>query len=94
VGERTDPATLVLSFTRGQGFLLGRGNLQLTPALLRRIGRERVWVVGTRTKLLSLGGRPLLMDTDDVQLDGAWAGLVAIVAGYDDRLWYRIGDQV
>jgi hypothetical protein len=26
-------------------------------------------------------------------LDAAWAGLVEIVAGYDDRLWYRIGDQ-
>jgi predicted polyphosphate/ATP-dependent NAD kinase len=93
VGERTGPVTLVLSFTRRQGFLLGRGNLQLTPALLRRIGRERVWVVGTRTKLLSLDGRPLLVDTDDTELDAAWAGLVEIVAGYDDRLWYRIGGQ-
>lgn len=26
---------LVISFTRGQGFLLGRGNQQLTPAILR-----------------------------------------------------------
>lgn len=87
------PATLVLSFTRTQGFLLGRGNLQLSPALLRHLGRDRLWVVGTRTKLLSLGGRPLLMDTDDAALDAEWAGLVEIIAGYDDRLWYRIGAQ-
>jgi predicted polyphosphate/ATP-dependent NAD kinase len=84
------PATLILSFTRQQGFLLGRGNLQLTPRVLRRIGRERIWIVGTRSKLLSLAGRPLLIDTDDPELDRTWSGLFEIVTGYDDRLWYRV----
>ncbi len=84
------PATLVLSFTRHQGFLLGRGNQQLTPRVLRRIGRDRLWVVGTRTKLLSLEGRPLLIDTDDVALDRDWSGLVEVISGYRDSLFYRI----
>ena len=92
--QQAEPvAALVLSFTRGQGFLLGRGNLQLSPAVLRRIGRDRLWVVGTRTKLLGLEGRPLLLDTDDAELDAGWQGLIEIVAGYDDRLWYRVGSQ-
>lgn len=81
---------LVLSFTRQQGFLLGRGNLQLTPTVLRRIGRDRLWVIGTRSKLLTLEGRPLLIDTDDPALDQAWSGLIEVITGYDDRLWYRI----
>jgi predicted polyphosphate/ATP-dependent NAD kinase len=85
-----EPATLVLSFTRHQGFLIGRGNLQLTPAVLRLIGRERIWVVGTRSKLKTLDGRPLLIDTDDPALDRAWTGLIEIISGYDDRLWYRV----
>jgi predicted polyphosphate/ATP-dependent NAD kinase len=89
--ERTDePVTLVLSFTRHQGFLLGRGNQQLTPSVLRRIGRAHLWVVGTRTKLTSLEGRPLLIDTDDAELDREWAGLVEVIAGYQDSLFYRI----
>jgi predicted polyphosphate/ATP-dependent NAD kinase len=89
--SRTDvPATLVLSFTRQQGFLLGRGNQQLTPAVLRRIGRENLWVVATRTKLLSLDGRALQIDTDDAALDRAWSGLVTIITGYQDSLYYRI----
>lgn len=83
-------ATLVLSFTRRQGFLLGRGNLQLGPAVLRRIGRENLWVVGTRTKLLSLAGRPLLIDTDDADLDREWSGLVEVITGYRDGLFYRV----
>lgn len=84
------PATLVVSFTRGQGFLLGRGNQQLSPAVLRRIGREHLWVVGTRTKLVSLDGRPLLIDTDDPELDRHWSGLVRIITGYQDSLFYRV----
>jgi predicted polyphosphate/ATP-dependent NAD kinase len=84
------PATLVMSFTRGQGFLLGRGNQQLTPAVLRRIGRDRLWVLGTRTKLLTLEGRPLLVDTDDPTLDAELAGLVEVITGYQDSLFYRI----
>ncbi|MBX3708113.1 MAG: NAD(+)/NADH kinase [Pseudomonadales bacterium] len=84
---------LVLSFTRQQGFLLGRGNLQLTPAVLRRIGRDRLWVIGTRSKLMTLEGRPLLIDTDDPALDQAWSGLIEVITGYDDRLWYRIAGE-
>ena len=86
-------ARLILSFTRGQGFLLGRGNQQLAPSFLRRIGRSALWVVGTRTKLASLDGRPLLMDTDDPELDREWSGLVELITGYQDSLLYRLSDH-
>lgn len=88
-----DAAIIVLSFTRGQGFLIGRGNQQLTPAFLRRVGREALRVVGTRTKLKSLEGRALLIDTDDPQLDRSWAGLIEVITGYRDRLFYRLSDH-
>lgn len=84
---------LILSFTRNQGFLIGRGNQQLTPAVLQLVPRQNLWVVGTRSKLLSLEGRPLLIDTDDAALDRAWSGLVQIITGYDDRLWYRLSSH-
>ncbi|MGA1677711.1 MAG: ATP-NAD kinase family protein, partial [Pseudomonadales bacterium] len=87
-GDR--PVTLILSFTRQQGFLVGRGNLQLSPAVLRAVGRERLWILGTRSKLKSLEGRPLVLDTDDMVLDRAMSGLYEVICGYDDRLWYRV----
>ncbi len=90
---RMDSATIVLSFTRGQGFLIGRGNQQLTPAFLRRVGRDALRVVGTRTKLKSLDGRPLLIDTDDPELDRIWSGLIEVITGYQDRLFYRLSDH-
>ncbi len=86
-----DAATLVvLSFTRGQGFLIGRGNQQLTPAILRKIPRQHICVVATRTKLLSLQGRPLLVDSGDDEVDARLAGIVEIVAGFEDTLLYRV----
>jgi predicted polyphosphate/ATP-dependent NAD kinase len=88
-----DRALVVLSFTRGQGFLIGRGNQQLSPSFLRRIGRESIMVVGTRTKLKSLDGRPLLMDTDDPELDRDWSGLLPVVTGFEDALLYRLSDH-
>jgi predicted polyphosphate/ATP-dependent NAD kinase len=84
------PFNLILSFTRRQGFLIGRGNQQLSPGFLRKLDRQRLLVVATRSKLLSLEGRPLLVDTDDVQLDREYSGLVEVIAGYEDRLWYRV----
>ena len=91
--ENLERAVVVLSFTRGQGFLLGRGNQQLTPEFLRRIGRKSIWIVGTRTKLKSLEGRPLLLDTDDPELDRDWSGLVEIISGYEDRLIHRLSGE-
>ncbi|HEY5678921.1 MAG TPA: ATP-NAD kinase family protein [Pseudomonadales bacterium] len=84
------PFSLVVSFTRGQGFLLGRGNQQLSPAFLARLDRGNLIVPATRSKLVSLDGRPLLIDTDDAELDRTFAGLVEITSGYEDRLLYRV----
>ena len=48
-------------------------------------------IVATRTKLNSLDGRPLLIDSGDIELDLRLAGLYEIVTGYEDRLLYRVG---
>ncbi|HEY6598932.1 MAG TPA: ATP-NAD kinase, partial [Pseudomonadales bacterium] len=84
---------VVLSFTRGQGFLIGRGNQQLTPELLRRVPLDNLWVVGSRTKLLSLEGRPLLVDSGAADVDARLHGVVRIISGYEDALFYRVGHR-
>jgi predicted polyphosphate/ATP-dependent NAD kinase len=81
---------LIMSFGRDQGILFGRGNQQLTSAMLRRIPRAQLWVVATRSKLESLGGRPLRMDTGDPECDASWAGLIEIITGFDDVSLHRV----
>lgn len=84
------PDAVVLSFTREQGFLLGRGNQQLSASWLSGIDRTRMKIIGTRSKLTSLAGRPLLVDTDDPALNRRLQGLVPVLVGYEDELLYRI----
>ena len=83
--------TAIVSFTRQQGGLLGRGNLELSPAVLARLSRSDLWVVGSRAKLASLAGRALIVDTGDASIDRRFSGLIELIAGYDDRLFVRAG---
>jgi predicted polyphosphate/ATP-dependent NAD kinase len=65
--DRYPKAQLVVSPIGGQGFILGRGNLQVSPTVLRRIGTRNVIVVATPSKLAAT---PVLrVDTGDPNLD-------------------------
>ena len=65
--DRSPRAKLVVSPIGAQGFILGRGNLQVSPEVLRRIGTRNVVVVATPAKL---GSTPVLrVDTGDPRVD-------------------------
>ncbi|MCD6060844.1 MAG: kinase, partial [Moraxellaceae bacterium] len=72
---------LILTATGGQGMLLGRGNQQLSPAVLRAVGRDGLIVIATNEKLKALAGRPLLMDLPDEALAQEFAGFIEVVTG-------------
>lgn len=82
---------IILSITGGQGSLIGRGNQQLTPQVLKRAGRDNVWVLATKSKIRALGGRPLLMDSNDMALDADWKGYIPVITGYHDQILYPLG---
>ena len=68
--ERHPRAKLVICPIGAQGFILGRGNLQLSPEVLQRIGVKNVLVVATPGKL---DATPVLrVDTGDDALDRAF----------------------
>ncbi|MAZ89268.1 MAG: ATP-NAD kinase [Cellvibrionaceae bacterium] len=90
--ERHDGQVVaILSVTGGQGSLIGRGNQQLSPAILRRIGRDNLWVLATKSKIKTLDGRSLLMDSNDPELDQLWSGYIEVTTGYHDRILYPLG---
>ncbi len=85
-----DPAAIVVSPIGGQGHVFGRGNQQISPAVIERVGPENVVVVATRSKLLSLEGRPLLVDTGDENVDRALEAYVKVVTGLNEAIPYRV----
>lgn len=88
------PICIVITLIGGQGHIIGRGNQQLSPQLLRRAGRDNLYVVATKTKLNALEGRPLIVDSGDPALDAAMAGLITVHTGYRDAVLYPVGGSV
>lgn len=68
-------ATLVLGVVGGQGFLLGRGNQQLSPTILGRIGAENVVILAATGKVSALDPPVLRVDMGD-------DAPVPVVSGY------------
>lgn len=81
---------LVITAIGGQGHIIGRGNQQLSPIVLKRVGQKNTLVVLTPSKLAELSSRPLLMDSGDPALDKAWAGLITVYTGYQQTVVYRL----
>ena len=77
-----NPVTLLLSPMGGQGFLIGRGNLQLSPKVLGMIGIENILGVVTPAKLLSV--RALRIETGDDKLDSKFSEMryLKVLQGY------------
>ncbi len=88
-GEHAE-VRIVVTVIGGQGHVFGRGNQQLSPRLLRRVGRERIVVVASPGKLQSLNGRPLLIDSGDPALDAEFAGPLRVVTGYGSEAMYSL----
>ena len=83
---------MVITLIGGQGHIFGRGNQQLSPALIRMVGLDRMHILATRTKLKQLNNQPLLVDTGDPQLDDELQGVVPVICGYNDKVLYPIGN--
>lgn len=84
------PFSLIVTPIGGQGFLFGRGNQQISPAVLRRAGKENLIVVATRGKIHRLKGRPLLVDSGDPAVDALFQGYVRVLTGFREEIVYPV----
>ncbi|MGL4315602.1 MAG: ATP-NAD kinase family protein [Pseudomonas sp.] len=85
------PTRLLVTAIGGQGHIIGRGNQQISPRVLRAIGLEHLRVIATKRKLGTLEGRPLLVDSGDPALDESFPDALRVWAGYKEELLYPLG---
>jgi predicted polyphosphate/ATP-dependent NAD kinase len=81
---------LYVTVIGGQGFVFGRGNQQLSPEVIRTIGKENIKIIATPNKLATLGGKPLRVDTGEHGLDEELKGYHKLHTGYARRTIYRV----
>lgn len=80
--EEHPDARAVLSPIGAQGFILGRGNLQFSPTVLRKVGLNHLLVVATPAKLRATP--TLRVDSGDPEIDEALAAreYLRVIVGY------------
>jgi len=84
------PLHLVLSPIGGQGMVLGRGNQQISPDLLRAAGKRGLHVLAPPAKLMSLQGGVLRIDSGDAGLDAEFNGYLPVTTGYREQTMWPV----
>jgi predicted polyphosphate/ATP-dependent NAD kinase len=83
------PVQIIVTPIGGQGFIFGRGNQQISPEVIRRVGLDNIIVVATEGKLRSL--ESLKVDTGDPNLDAAFRERkIKVVADYKIEYAMRV----
>ncbi len=83
--SRGGRVAIILTPIGGQGFILGRGNQQISPRVVRAAGgKEALIVVATRYKMEKLRWR-LRVDTGDPVLDSELAGYIRVIVDYGEE---------
>ncbi len=83
------PAEIVASVIGNQGFVFGRGNLQITPEVIRSVGKAHITVLAAEGKVEHL--QELLVDTGDPLLDKELAGHWRVLCGYRWNVFLPMG---
>ena len=72
-------AKLIITIIGGQGLLLGRGNKQLSPRIIKNIGFENIILIATHEKLMELKNLYVDIEHDDLKIPG----YVKVLTGYN-----------
>ena len=81
---------IIVSPIGRQGMLFGRGNQQISPEIIKRVGKKRIIVLATRSKVQSLDGGVLRVDTGDAEVDAMLKGYIRVVTDYKEWRLVRI----
>jgi len=86
--DNYDKAIIIISPVGGQGFLFGRGNKQITPKILKFVGKSNIKIIATAEKMREL--ECLRVDTGNLETDELLKGFGKVITGYKEELVVKI----
>ena len=73
-------AKIIVTPIGGQGFIFGRGNQQISPKVIRKVGLENIIVIASENKMKNL--KTLKVDTGDPKLDADFHRTIKVLTDY------------
>ncbi|MCX8170053.1 MAG: ATP-NAD kinase family protein, partial [Candidatus Methanomethyliaceae archaeon] len=73
-------AKIIVSPIGRQGFIFGRGNQQISPEVIRIVGKDNILVISTREKLKDI--KVLRVDTGDTEVDKMFYNGIKVLMDY------------
>ena len=83
-----DKRIIIISPVGGQGFIFGRGNKQITPKILKFVGKNNITIIATKEKMRELVC--LRVDTGNIETDELLKGFGKVITGYKEELVVKI----
>ena len=77
---------IIISPIGHQGIIFGRGNQQISPEIIKRVGKQRILVLATKGKLQNVDGKALRVDTGDSEVDSMLRGYIRVATDYKEWL--------
>mgnify|MGYP001819640758 CR=1 FL=1 len=81
---------MIVTVIGGQGYIFGRGNQQLSPDVIRRVGLDNIIIAASKPKMFSLFGKSLLVDTGDEALNAELTGYRRVYVGYEYSVIFKV----
>ncbi|MCF6465262.1 ATP-NAD kinase family protein [Clostridium sp. Cult2] len=83
-------AKIIVTVIGGQGYIFGRGNQQISGDVIKKVGKENIIIIASKQKLMSLNGRPLMVDTGDDEINNMFNGYMKVRTSYTEEAIHMV----
>jgi predicted polyphosphate/ATP-dependent NAD kinase len=86
--DKENNVQIIIGIIGSQGFVFGRGNQQISPDVIKKVGIEGIKIVATPQKMSQT---PILrVDTGDNEIDKSLSGHHKVIVGYHEMRMAKI----